>query len=345
MSKRARPLVLGFALFLANAACGGGGSGSPGGGGSTGSAGTGQPATGGNPGSGGGAATGGQPGGTGGDTAPASTGGTTGSGGATATGGTTGGGGTGGATSAGGSGGVAATGGASGGAGGAASGGAGGATASHGNKVLIYTKATGFVHDSTPTAAAQITKSLMAFGITAETSEDETKFTTAGLAPYASIVLLATTGEPFGTPGTMQIQALVDWVHAGGGLVAIENADHAYDDVATYVNLIGGDFNGHSAGTDTCVVDGTHPTTMHLPATFMVTDEIYYTTKFNTANVVVLRCGSDKRPISWVRQEGAGRVFYTALGHNTVEWTEASPPLVDGHVVPGILWSMGRTVP
>jgi type 1 glutamine amidotransferase len=82
---------------------------------------------------------------------------------------------------------------------------------------------------------------------------------------------------------------------------------------------------------------------MRLPATFMVTDEIYYTLNFRVDNQVVLRCGSDKRPISWVRQEGGGRVFYEALGHNDAEWT--SPPLVDGLVLPGILWSMGRAVP
>jgi len=213
----------------------------------------------------------------------------------------------------------------------------------HGNKILIYTKATGFVHASTPVAAAQITKAAAAVGLVAETSADPTKFTPAGLAPYAVIVLLATTGEPFGSPGTMQVQTLIDWVHAGGGLVAIENADHAYDSNVAYVQLIGGDFNGHSAGTDTCTVDGVHPTTMHLPATFMVTDEIYYTLMFRVDNQVVLRCGADKRPIAWVRQEGGGRVFYEALGHNDAEWT--SPPLVDGLVLPGILWSMGRAVP
>ncbi|MDB4982344.1 MAG: hypothetical protein JWM82_3096, partial [Myxococcales bacterium] len=218
-----------------------------------------------------------------------------------------------------------------------------GAAGSHGNKLLLYTKATGFVHSSTPIAAAQLTKAAAAVGLVAETSADPAKLTPVALAQYAVVVLIATTGEPFGTPGTNEIQALVDWVHGGGGLVAIENADHAYDNIAAYVNLIGGDFNGHSAGNDTCVVDGTHPTTMHLPATFMVNDEIYYTLKFRMDNQVVLRCGADKRPIAWVRQEGAGRVFNDALGHNEVQWT--TPPLVDGLVLPGILWSMGRAVP
>jgi type 1 glutamine amidotransferase len=237
---------------------------------------------------------------------------------------------------------------------GAGAGGAGGSSATdagpsdgawggtaRGNRVLIYTRATGFVHDSTPTAAAAITKSAAAFGLECETSQDQTKFTAAGLAPYAAIVLLATTGEPFGSPGTAQIQALVDWVQGGGGLVAIENADHAYDNSVPYISLIGGDFNGHQGyGPDTCYSDGMHPTNAKLPAMFPVVDEIYYTSKFNTENQVVLRCGSDKRAISWVRQQGAGRVFYTALGHDNHSWT--MPPLVDDHVVPGLLWTIGR---
>jgi type 1 glutamine amidotransferase len=184
-------------------------------------------------------------------------------------------------------------------------------------------------------------------GLVTETSADPSKFTAASLAQYAGIALIATAGEPLGSPGTMQIQALVDWVNAGGGLVAIENANHAYETSVPYMNLMGGDFNGHSGlGPDFCYRDATngdHPSVMKLPATFPVTDEIYYFTKFRMDNIVVLRCGSDRRPISWVRQEGAGRFFYTALGHNKEAWT--SPPLVSGHVLPGLLWALGRPVP
>jgi type 1 glutamine amidotransferase len=35
-----------------------------------------------------------------------------------------------------------------------------------------------------------------------------------------------------------------------------------------------------------------------------------------------------------------GRVFYTTLGHDDHSWT--MPPLVDDHVIPGLLWAMGR---
>jgi type 1 glutamine amidotransferase len=215
------------------------------------------------------------------------------------------------------------------------------ADSGHGNKILIYTKTTGFRHDSIPAAAAAISKSAMAKGLVPEQSEDTAKFVPATLAQYAAVILLATSGEPLGTPGTMQIQTLIDYVSAGGGLVAIEDANHAYDNSVPYISLIGGDFNGHSAfGPDTCYKDGNHPSVAMLPASFAVTDEIYYFSKFGADNQVVLRCGSDKRPISWVRTQGAGRVFYTALGHADASWN--NPPLVDGHVIPALLWTMGR---
>jgi type 1 glutamine amidotransferase len=223
----------------------------------------------------------------------------------------------------------------------------GGATdaGARGNKVLLYTRSTGFVHDSTVTAAAAIAKAAMAAGLVPETSNDPAKFASpAALAAYAGVVLIATAGEPFGSPGTTQVQTLIEWVRAGGGLVGIENANHAYDSNMAYIGLLGGHFNGHSAlGPDFCYKDGDHPSVAKLTATWQVTDEIYNTNQFRMDNQVVLRCASDRRPISWVRQEGMGRVFYTSLGHLKDMWN--NPPLVDGHVLPGLLWSMGRAVP
>jgi type 1 glutamine amidotransferase len=49
-----------------------------------------------------------------------------------------------------------------------------------------------------------------------------------------------------------------------------------------------------------------------------------------------------------VREEGAGRVFYTALGHDDARWTApmdaaaANSRLVEDHVVPALLWAMHR---
>jgi hypothetical protein len=97
---------------------------------------------------------------------------------------------------------------------------------------------------------------------------------------------------------------------------------------------------------------GTHPSVASLAPTFKLTDEIYAFIDFRMDNQVVLTCISSTdlntvRPISWVREEGSGRVFYTALGHPAEEWTAPLDPnaesrLVEDHVIPGLLWAMQR---
>jgi uncharacterized protein len=228
----------------------------------------------------------------------------------------------------------------------------------HSNKVLIYTATTGFRHASIPAAATAIAAAATAAGLdpvlspadpTKDTAPVPGDFATGALAPYGAVVLLATSGQPLGAPGTEQIQTLIDFVQGGGGLVAIEDASHCYDGdfppvSAPYIGLIGGDFNGHTGfGPGTCATVGSHPTNVMLPATFPITDEVYYFKDAAPDIQVVLECenpGAAPRPISWVRTQGAGRVFYTALGHADPSWTTG--PLVPDHVLPALLWTMGR---
>src|SRR5437763_7842571 len=84
--------------------------------------------------------------------------------------------------------------------------------------VLVYTKATGFVHDSIGAAAAGVTTVLRARGITVDMGADPAVFTPAGLHKYAGIILVSTTGKPLGDPGTAALDALVAFVRGGGAL-------------------------------------------------------------------------------------------------------------------------------
>jgi type 1 glutamine amidotransferase len=238
-------------------------------------------------------------------------------------------------------------------------------------KVLIYGVTTGFRHGSIPAAAMAITTAAATKGLTTEivgcsdatNTADPSKLTAAALAGYGAVILLANSGEPFGYPATQEIQNLVAYVQQGGALIGIEDADHCYDGqfnghpaAQAYVNLIGNDFVGHPGGVvpATCVTNGTQVSVAQLPATFGTTDEIYAETMFRTDNQAVLTCVSSgdgthtMRPVSYVREEGAGRVFYTALGHNDVSWTapmDAKQPtsrLVEDHIIPALLWAMRR---
>ena len=87
-----------------------------------------------------------------------------------------------------------------------------------------------------------------------------------------------------------------------------------------------------------------------LPATFSIVDEVYFYKQLSTDIQVVLNCeppGNAPRPISWVRTQGAGRVFYTGLGHDIHSWTGPTAPtggvsLVSQHILPALLWTMKR---
>lgn len=44
-------------------------------------------------------------------------------------------------------------------------------------------------------------------------------------------------------------------------------------------------------------------------------------------------------PVSWVRDHGQGRVFYTNFGHNEATWSD---PAFLEHAAEGIAWAVGR---
>jgi type 1 glutamine amidotransferase len=62
-------------------------------------------------------------------------------------------------------------------------------------------------------------------------------------------------------------------------------------------------------------------------------------------NTIVLRCdpaaGNTKQVAAWAREEGAGRVFYSTLGHGPSSWA-AGGAVLTTHLWPGILWVLGR---
>jgi type 1 glutamine amidotransferase len=214
-------------------------------------------------------------------------------------------------------------------------------------RVLFFTATTGTTHVAAITkGVAAVTDLLKTKGIDADMSADPSVWTAANLAKYSGVVLISTSGKPFGTPGTAQIAALVDFVKKGGGLAGFHAASSAmYEPTGPFAMLIGGvtAMTGNFIASNNCVPQGDNPSVKDLPNPFVVRDEEYYTfTNLNPANQVVLQCDSGsgaKLPIAWVRQEGAGRVFFTGLGHGAPVW---SGQFLMDHAWPAILWTIGR---
>jgi type 1 glutamine amidotransferase len=214
--------------------------------------------------------------------------------------------------------------------------------------VFVFTNTTGYRHDSIAAEAAALKDALTALGITVETGADPKLFTATELARFGGIVLLNTTGMPLGTPGTAPLAALSAFVTAGGGLAGIHAASSTtYDPAAPWVPLIGGKFIDHpgSVRGAICHTEGSFVAIARLAKDFPVRDEIYTFSNLRADNQIDLRCdaftGGGRLPIAWHRNEGAGRVFYTALGHGADELAVGEKLLAE-HVVPGILWTLGR---
>ena len=185
------------------------------------------------------------------------------------------------------------------------------------------------------------------------------KMSATALKEYDGVIFANTTGDlPLPDP-----QAFIDWVKAGHGFVGTHSASDTFHGFRPYIEMIGGEFltHGSQATVDCLNQDTKHPAARHLPATWTVHDEIYLLKSFHRPEVHGLLT-LDKEPnqktpgdypISWCKQFGKGRVFYTSLGHREDIWDSETGPgfkrsnstelsaAYQQHLLNGIKWSLG----
>ncbi len=120
-----------------------------------------------------------------------------------------------------------------------------------------------------------------------------------------------------------QEQALVAFVEGGKGLVALHSASAMFTEAPRYIPLVGGEFHTHGTGEFSAeIVQPEHPAVRGVKP-FTTWDETYVHSRHNTVDRTVLMERVDEKgrePYTWVRTQGAGRVFYTALGHDERTW-------------------------
>ena len=162
------------------------------------------------------------------------------------------------------------------------------------------------------------------------------------LVVYANHDLLGADGR-----GSERAAALLEWVRGGGALVAVHCASFCFRDREEYVGLVGGQFLRHGTGTfRTEVVDGEHPIAQGYDG-FESWDETYvHHLLADDRRVLEQRPpqGDEAGPEdwTWTREEGEGRVFYTAWGHDSRTWTHAG---FQDLLVRGIRWATGDDAP
>jgi type 1 glutamine amidotransferase len=219
-------------------------------------------------------------------------------------------------------------------------------------RVLLFSKTTGFRHDSIPVAVARIRRLGREHGFGVEQTEDERRFTDRNLARYDAVVFLSTTGEPLGRPSHRR--AFQRYVRRGGGFLGIHAASDSFSRWAWYVGLVGASFRRHAPGTsaaDVVVEDRGVPATRTLPEVWRRVDE-WYAFRSNPRGRVHVLATIDERtydprdaamgadhPIAWCHHYAGGRSVYTAMGHTSDAYRE---PLFVAHLLGAIEMAAGR---
>ncbi len=181
-------------------------------------------------------------------------------------------------------------------------------------------------------------------------SKDPEEFRDAALRDLDVIVFLSNSGDILDGEGKLALQR---FVHSGRGIVGIHAAAATMEDWPWYVALIGGTFKSHPPVQAAMVttVDRSHPSTSHLPATWMWEEEWYNFQKLSPRIRVLLSVDEStyaggengpSHPISWTQEYEGSRVFYTAIGHQPAAFVD---PRIRQHLLGGVLWAGGLAGP
>jgi putative membrane-bound dehydrogenase-like protein len=141
-----------------------------------------------------------------------------------------------------------------------------------------------------------------------------------------------------------QFTALDEFVESGHGFLPIHCASACFGNEPRFIALVGGRFKSHGTGVfKATIVDKTHPI-MEGVNEYETWDETYVHDQQNTQGRKVLAVrgeGPQAEPWTWVREQGKGRVFYTASGHDQRTWSNAD---FQKMLRNAIAWSVGDAV-
>jgi type 1 glutamine amidotransferase len=213
--------------------------------------------------------------------------------------------------------------------------------------LLVFSKTTGFRHDSIPQGIAAIEALGAEHGFAVDRTEDAMRFNDADLARYKAVLFLSTTGDILDTD---QKSAFERYIRSGGGFVGIHSASDTEYQWPWYGRLVGAWFANHPQiqRATVHVADPGNPSTKGLPSSWERTDE-WYNFRSNPRGAVRVLTTLDEttyrggtmgadHPIAWCQAVDGGRSWYTAMGHTTESYGE---PLFRLHLLGGIQSAAG----
>lgn len=168
------------------------------------------------------------------------------------------------------------------------------------------------------------------------------------------VVLFFTTGNPVTKE---ELADLREWVRNGGALAGTHCATDTLYGESVYGDLIGAYFKGHPPGLQKIKVkveDPKHPAAAGFTDGMEYQDEMYifrdapynrdklhiiYSIDAASFDPKQLARADKDYAISWCREEGKGKVFYTSFGHDNKVWKDEK---FQKHLFGGLKWATGE---
>ncbi len=176
-------------------------------------------------------------------------------------------------------------------------------------------------------------------GINTSYTVDLNDLNPENLAKYDALIIYA--NHDVISPA--QESALKNFVESGKGLIPLHSASGCFLNSEWYIKTIGGQFASHKTGEfKNVIVKANHPVMQGI-TDFSTWDETYVLKNLNPDMTVLTERVEDGQhyPYTWVRNEGKGRVFYTAYGHEDRTWSNIG--FLD-LVRNGVMWALGEPV-
>jgi type 1 glutamine amidotransferase len=181
-------------------------------------------------------------------------------------------------------------------------------------------------------------EALTSKGVDFEYATTVDSLNTDNLKKFDAVLLYANHGKI----SPEQFSALNEFVESGHGFVPVHCASACFGNNADFIKLVGGRFKSHKSGIfRASIVQPDHPVMAGF-SEFETWDETYVHADHNAQGRTTLmeRVEADVRePWTWVREQGKGRVFYTASGHDERTWND---PGFQKLLFNGIVWSVGE---
>ncbi len=221
--------------------------------------------------------------------------------------------------------------------------------------ILVFSRTTGFRHDSIPAGVACLKAMAERNGWGVTCTEDPSVFSDAALGGFDVSVWLMTTGDVL---DAAQQEAFVRFVRSGKGFVGVHSATITETDWPWFVDLAGAKFIGHPPTQKGRLVveDRDHPAIPAAMPNPWEREEEWYSFDRNPRNRVRVLASVDEssydvddnqwfpgvkqrmgdHPLVWCHEYDGGRAFQTALGHTVESYTD---PVFVAHLEGAIRWA------